>query len=407
VRHLMVAALALLARTLPAQDMTRAQTDYGIRHWVVPIELPANDTNMSRADLAKFARRLQTVMTRLSALPEFAGPAEKRCHELTVVFPFEQPVAPQPARAFVEANLYDWYENKCHVSDRFNFDEIKLFVNDPQAAISYPPRTDSIGKFHGWKGPLPRAGISQYENFTVVTRPDAPPLLVEVTKERYVRYLIAEAEERVTQRKASAAKQPGTRRGPTAAEKHEKWQSKERPKAIKSIDETLAALRQAGKTESELAALRTQMLASIATTDSMYAREAAREREPLSSPPATTATLERKMDRNDQLNVEDLESLRAQLAALTPQQRSASACSGPPVKMRFIDECTAKITFVTTNPAFFNNRPPRADMHRVVIRSGSVPRTDRTAAQGFLTPLWNRLRDVTLVDRLIKEQRPE
>lgn len=410
-RRVVIALLIAFPAAAQAQDWKAAQSDYKLRHWVKPPEEKTLSPDLPPAEAARFMGRINAIIERIAALPAFKTPRDERCHQVQAMYPAVQPDAPAPPMAEVEVKMYGWVRVSCLANDRFTEAGFTLHVNQPNYAFPLPSRSDAFGKFYQWRGELPKRGISHYENLVVAVRSDAPPLL-PITKQRYLEHLIAKAEERVGEAdkgQAGAAKAEAQLRNmpalPAAAELYEKWQRETRPRALATIEQWTKIMRDMKRPEQEITDGRAKMEADLARQEKSLLASVEREKQkPPQQRPAPSPSASGQAAKMRQADVEELESLRAQLAALSPEQRRAPACSPPDVRERFGGECGPRTTLVEVNPAFFDKAAPRGEIQLIVLRNSAAfdsPNQPK-GAHNDLIPLWQAVRANGVLASFIK-----
>jgi hypothetical protein len=407
--RLLIALFVALPAPALAQDWKAAQSDYKIRHWAKPAQEKKLNADLPRAEGERFVRGVDAIVERIAALPAFKAPRDERCHQVQATYPFVQSGAPAPPAAEVVVTMYDWVRVSCLVNDLLAPAGFTLYLNQPEYAFPFPSRSDAIGKFYQWPGELPKQGVSRYENIVVVVRPEAP-LLLPITKQRYAQYLIAAAEERVRDadaRLASSAQFEAQVRNmpdiPTAAERYEKWRRDTKPQTLASIEQSTKTMRQAKQPEQAIKDWREGMEANLARQEKDFLAEIEREKK---NPPKRRIeippSIRERGPQARQGHVDELDSLRAQLAALSPEQRRAPACSAPEVRGRGIGECATRRTLVEVNPDFFDKAKPRGEVQLVVLRNykGFDAPNPPKGAHNDLVPLWQAVRDAGFLETL-------
>ena len=390
--HVLVAAIAVTGQAA-AQDLKKARSDYSIRYWTLPVEPLKADANLPRAEFVKFRSTLERMMVKIAASQEFKSPAEARCHHASVELPHEQPAAPAPARGRVALVVLPWDRVACKDDMYFAVAGAPVDVNNLDAVTNHPGRPDALGKFYPWRGDMPASGIFHHPNRTIITRPGAAPLLVPVTKERYLKFLLAQTDKRVKEGEKGAVEaakiEKNIRNMPTQAQMYEKWLNVDKPAAMKSMEEGLKALKQIGKTDAEIATQRKAMMAQYELMEAKL--KAAAEKEQV-NPPKPFAMSQDLKDKSEGLRNADyaeLESVREQLRTLSPERLAEPACQEPRVRARF-DECTGGVTLVAHNPAFFDSALPRGEVQLLVIAK----------AEG--TRFWDLLKNGTFLQEFVK-----
>jgi hypothetical protein len=281
--------------------------------------------------------------------------------------------------------LHWWVRAACGFGLHSLVGGVAIAINQPEAALG-PSRTDGEGKFYPYKGELSHGPITRYETHTVLTR-RTEPLLVPLTKQRYLAYLIAETQKKVDETIAAEQRVADSRPPPTMAELYAKWLREGKPQAQANVEQSVKAMRDLGKSPDELEELRSQLEASIVAMEETWQRNVAQERA-TPRPADPRLAVQEQLGKRKQQESDELESLRTQLAALSPGERAASACSAPRVRAMYPEiSCNDGWQLVVVNPKFFDSSLSRGEVQLLVIKSPSVSRTSEW------WPLWHVMRD--------------
>jgi len=190
---------------------------------------------------------------------------------------------------------------------------VEIFINDPRPLLGQAQTgpggkvmEDEWGTMHVLPKELPSSdGYIHYEGLIMLTkRPE--PLVIPVTKERYLRFLVTAWEEEIASLEATPAD--------SMTVSLERWRREEKPRIEAENRQTLEEMKPYMNSE-ELAKLRQQLDESLAATEAAI-RDAAAQTSDL---PAEYAAGISEAKRQ-------LQAVRSELTNLSPREKVAPAC---------------------------------------------------------------------------------
>lgn len=188
------------------------------------------------------------------------------------------------------------------------------------------------------------------------------PLLVPVSRERFLRTRITEAERAL----ATAAAIPTA-----PLVDVERWLREDRPRMVAEHEAMLRSMKQTASKE-QIEKMRQQFADHLARTEAGLRQLEARQ-------PDAAAAKATAMGREGT----HLDELRAALAALSPAERSAPACADINSWPTMLGQCNDYNRYMALNPRYFDPSVPKSAVQLIVVRThdGTSNKENRSHAE--------------------------
>ena len=333
-------------------------------------EVRAKIEGLTAAETREWIRHLDRIGEILAANPAVNAPPDGVCTRLRIWvnqytharrYPVDEVAVALPV-------LYDDQKGCSQISNS----GVTVELNDPLGLLRFDGsiNTDNVHDAEGAMTVVARVGTGpggrpiyrhKGDRMVILTR-GTEPLLVPVSRERFLRTRITEAERAL----ATAAAIPTA-----PLVDVERWLREDRPRMVAEHEAMLRSMKQTASKE-QIEKMRQQFADHLARTEAGLRQLEARQ-------PDAAAAKATAMGREGT----HLDELRAALAALSPAERSAPACADINSWPTMLGQCNDYNRYMALNPRYFDPSVPKSAVQLIVVRThdGTSNKENRSHAE--------------------------
>ena len=319
-------------------------------------EVRAKIEGLTAAETREWIQHIDRIGEILAANPAVNAPPDGVCTRLRIWvnqytharrYPVDEVAVALPV-------LYDDVKGCSRISNS----GVKVVLNDPLSLLRFDGsiNTDNVHDAEGAITVMARVGTGpggrpvyrhNGDRMVILTR-GTEPLLVPVSRERFLRTRITEAERALGTVAAI----------PTAPLVDvERWLREDRPRMVAEHQEMLRRMEKSAPKE-QIEKMRQQFADHLARTEAGLRQLEARQPDAAAYKATAMGTAGSELD-----------ALRAALAALSPAERSAPACADINSWPTMLGACNDYNRYMALNPRYFDPSVPKSAVQLIVVRT--------------------------------------